>query len=179
MVCDKRPRRFLLLGLFCLLFSLNVRAPSDEFPYVTVGDKDMGEAGYCLEFEWLYHTNILAEDFLAEWSGDVTGKEAHILEFGFVSNECSKRVAIISCHPKISDRCTPTMRRWSWADKGITTVYPSQNVSISANMSLGHREIVRALKGSVALVCFMEERGTDPTTAVREVKNGLACRGVK
>ena len=179
MVRDKRPRRFLLLGLFCLLFSLNARAPGDEFPYVTVGDKDMGEAGYCLEFEWMHYINLMAEDPLAEWSGIVTGKEAHILESGFVSNTCFNRVAIISCHPKFSGHCDSTMRKWSWTDKGITTVYPVQNLSASRYSNFPYRSSEWVLTGYVYLACFMKDRETNPKMAFREVENGLACLGVK
>jgi len=168
-----------VIFLSSLLVFPNVHASEDKFPYFSVGSRDMGEAGYCLEFEWLHHINILAEDPLAEWSGDVAEKEAHILESGFVSNTCFRRVAIISCHPQFSDHCGPTMRKWSWTDKGITTVYPVQNLSASGYSSFPYRSSEWVLAESVYLACFMKDRETNPKMAFREVEDGLACRGVK
>lgn len=178
MVCDKRPCRFLLLGLFCLLLSLNARAPGDEFPYVTVGDKDMGEAGQCLKFRWRQYINLLAKDPLAKWSGIVTGKETHILTFGVVYNMCTERVAIVSCHT-LSAACAPIMRRWSWRDGGITAVYPAQNLSASDYSHLLHRRGIQVVSGTVNLACFMKDREMNPKMAFREIENGLACRGAK
>lgn len=163
--------------LTVLVLPLNISALEHEFPYSTTGDKSAGEAGHCLEFTWDGHT-IATEPQVNEDESVAAREKEYQFTIGHVMNTCDKRVALVACHPLVG-ACDPTVRKWSWSDKGIATVYPLKNLSISSYMSISPRRGQLIVKGSVYLACFTKNRERNPRMAVREVEDGLVCRDAK
>ena len=96
--------------------------------------------------------------------------------FGTVVNVCAQRISTVTCHPRISDDCVATERKWSFSDEGITTVFPSQNISISEHTNLRYDRGTWTLKGAVYLACFIKERETGPLAGMRGIEDGLICQ---